>query len=64
MGLRPLSLGSSRQYLDDIACPRKSLEPRDRLVLLDWLLTYAVTLEYSENGVDSIGRSGHLILCS
>ena len=37
----------SAQYLDDVACPRAATE---RASLVDWLLTLAVTLEYSEDG--------------
>ena len=40
------------QYLDDIACPRRNdADAASRHQLVDWLLTFAVTLEYSEDGV-------------
>ena len=35
------------QYLDDLECPH---DPTNRAATLDWLLGYAVRLEYGDNG--------------
>ena len=35
------------QYLNDLSCP---IEFNDRNTLIDWLLGFAVRLEYGDNG--------------
>lgn len=36
-----------QQYLDELGCP---YQPSQRPQLIDWLLGYAVRLEYGDNG--------------
>lgn len=46
------------KYLEDVGCPLKNAKLVEQL---EWLIGYAVKLEYSDNGIVSIIRSFDLL---